>query len=125
MHISSHTLRSALLRIFADAGARAREGLSFTEIARDWGRTGLRDSDLRAAIHELMEGGELLSLERDGALSFALAGGAGWMPDFGYGPEPGLQPAAIGDEARTVAAWRQSGLLADAVLRYRREDSFE
>jgi GH24 family phage-related lysozyme (muramidase) len=124
MYVSSPTLRVELLRIFAGAGARARDGLGFTEIARLWARTGLRDSDLRAAIHELMEGGELLSQQRDGALSFALRLGAGLdlaEPTL----EPALQRAAAETETSAFRRWQQAGLLADAALRYRREDSLE
>lgn len=97
MYVSSHTLRLELLRIFAGAGSRAREGLGFTEIARQWAYTGLRDSDLRAAIHELMEGGELLSRQHDGVLSFALRNGAGLEP-VAYGQELALQHATADGE---------------------------
>lgn len=120
MYVSSHTLKFELLRIFAGAGLRARDGLGFAEIARQWARTGLRDSDLRAAIHELMESGELLSLRRDGVLSFALRTAAGLDQS-----EPALQRATADADTAGFRAWQQTGLLADAILRYRREDSLE
>ena len=112
MHVSSQTLRSALLRIFADAGNSAREGLNFPDIARRWAATGLRDSDLRAAVHELLESGELLSLQRDGILSFAL----------------NSAPECYGSELQLglVESTRQGhGGGADPVLRYRMEDLLE
>ena len=73
MHISSHTLRFALLRVFADTGARSGDCLTFPEIACGWAATGLRDSDLRVAVNEMLESGDLVSLQRNGALGLALS----------------------------------------------------
>lgn len=73
MYVPSHTLRLALLRVFNDAGARAGDGLSFPEMARSWARTGLRDYDLRVAVRELLESGDLRSMQRNGMLGFALS----------------------------------------------------
>ena len=70
MYVPSNTLRLALLRVFAEAGANAGEALGFPEIARNWARTGLRDHDLRIAIRELLESGELRSTQQDGLLGF-------------------------------------------------------
>ncbi len=72
MYVSSHTLRQALLRIFTEAVANPGESLSFSEIARTWSRTGLRDLDLRIAVRELVESGDLHPLQRNGTLGFTL-----------------------------------------------------
>lgn len=72
MLISSNTLRLALLRIFENAGARAGDNLLFRDIATAWTRTGLRNSDLRDAVNEMIESGGLCSGDCDGALGFSL-----------------------------------------------------
>jgi len=72
MYVPSHTLRQALLHIFTEAGAHPGQGLSFSEIARTWSRTGLRDHDLRIAVRELVDSGALHPLQRNGTLGFAL-----------------------------------------------------
>ena len=73
MYVPSHTLRLALLRVFTEAGERAGDGLSFPEMVRSWARTGLRDYDLRVAVRELLESGDLRSMQRNGVLGFALS----------------------------------------------------
>ena len=72
MYVPSHTLRQALLRIFTEAVANPGESLSFSEIARTWSRTGLRDHDLRIAVRELVESGDMRPLQRNGTLGLAL-----------------------------------------------------
>lgn len=71
MQIDSNALRLALLKIFMESGVPAGWH-AYGSIAAAWQHTGLRVSDLRDAVHEMMEGGELHSAERDGALSLAL-----------------------------------------------------
>ena len=73
MHISSHILRLALLRIFADAGVGAGDSLSFPQISRRWPHTGLRDSDLRDAVRELLDSGELVGSGQDETLNLTLS----------------------------------------------------
>jgi hypothetical protein len=73
MHISSHLLRLALLRVFAEAGVRAGDWLSFSEMGERWRITGLRASDLLAATRDLEESGDLIKMERDRALLFTLS----------------------------------------------------
>jgi hypothetical protein len=72
MYIDSSTLRLALLKIFVESGAPA-DWRPYCDVAEAWRLTGLRGSDLRDAVHEMIEGGELVSAERDGALSLALS----------------------------------------------------
>ncbi len=122
MHISSRTLRLALLRIFEEAGARANEGLAFPEILRSWSHTGLRDSDLRAAVHELLDSGDLRSVERDGMLAFALDAST-----RGQLRRPGgeLQLATLEDETTLMHARLRERALRDPDLRRRAEDFLE
>jgi hypothetical protein len=75
MQIASATLRTALLRVFGDAGARAGAWLAYHEVAAAWRGTGLRGDDLRDAVHQMLEGGELLAADRGGVLSLALGNG--------------------------------------------------
>lgn len=72
MFVDSRTLRLALLKIFTQSRTPGA-WRSYSEVADAWRHTGLRGSDLRDAVHEMMEGGELLSSERDGALSLTLS----------------------------------------------------
>lgn len=76
MHITSHILRLALLRLVAEAGMRSGDSLSFVDLRERWLQTGLRASDLRAVLKEMVEGGDLLRGERDGTLCFVLSEGA-------------------------------------------------
>jgi hypothetical protein len=73
MHIPSDTLRRALLRVFAGCGADAGQRLAFAEIERGWRGTGFRGSDLRDAVHEMLERGELRCAQEQEVLGFALA----------------------------------------------------
>lgn len=59
MQISSRILRLSLLSLFAEAVEHGGDSLSLAEISRRWATTGLRGSDLRDAVHELMESGDL------------------------------------------------------------------
>jgi hypothetical protein len=72
MQIESSTLRLAVLKIFMD-GRQSGGWHAYGDIAAAWHHTGLRGSDLRDAVHEMMEGGELRSAEREGVLSLALS----------------------------------------------------
>lgn len=72
MYIPSTTLKLALLRVFAEAGARSGDSLGFPAILRGWARTGMDDHELRVAVRELLESGELRSTQHDGVLAFAL-----------------------------------------------------
>ncbi len=119
MHISSHTLRLALLRIFADSGARAGDCLAFPEIACAWAETGLRDSDLRVAVHELLESGDLLSMERHDALGLALTAAA---HQGLYRPDGELQLAALEEKAALFNAQYRRRPGPDPGLRRRTED---
>jgi hypothetical protein len=74
MQIASSTLRLALLKVFIDAGARPGSWLAYPDVDSAWRRTGLRGDDLRDAVHQMLEGGELLAGHRDGVLSLALSG---------------------------------------------------
>ena len=78
-----------------ESGARAGGWLAYSEIAAAWQRGGLRGDDLRDAVHQMLEGGELLAADRDGVLSLALGSGAldGLMP-----PGPGLRLVTLRDE---------------------------
>lgn len=119
MHISSQTLRLALLRIFADAEARAGDCLPFPEIACSWAATGLRDSDLRVAVHEMLESGDLLSMERHGALGLALSAAAyQWLNR----PDGELQAASLSEKAALVNAHYRPRPGVDHGLRRRSED---
>jgi hypothetical protein len=72
MMIDSGTRRLALLKIFMNSALPVTTWRAFSEVAWDWKSTGLRGSDLRDAVHEMMEGGELLTADRNGVLSLAL-----------------------------------------------------
>ena len=78
-----------------ESGARAGSWLAYRDIAAAWQRSGLRGDDLRDAVHQMLEGGELLAADRDGALSLAL--GHGVLESLGP-PGLGLQLATLQDE---------------------------
>jgi hypothetical protein len=119
MHISSHILRLALLRIFADAGSRAGDCLSFAAITKGWADTGLRESDLRAAVRDLVESGDLVRAERDGTPGLALSAG-------GYHavsqPDGELQGASIADDTTLFEVRYRARGGADPGLRRRAND---
>jgi len=119
MQISSQTLRLALLKLFAEAGAQAADGLAFLEMARSWSATGLRDSDLRVAVHELLESGDLTSEERDDTLCFALSAAA---RDKLMRPDGELQLANFETEAALFLARYRDRSGYDPMLRRRTED---
>ena len=75
MQLAISTLRPALLKAFMDSGARGGSWLAYSQIASAWQRNGLRPDDLRDAVHQMLEGGELLTSNRDGVLSLALGRG--------------------------------------------------
>jgi hypothetical protein len=87
MQIASTTLRLALLKVFVDAGAKPGSWLAYPDIDTAWRRTGLRGDDLRDAVHQMLEGGELLAAQRGGVLSLALSGEL----VRGLGQQPGVE----------------------------------
>ncbi|MDE0856643.1 MAG: hypothetical protein OSA97_19690 [Nevskia sp.] len=122
MHISSQTLRLALLRIFADAGLRAGDWLAFPEVACAWSATGLRDSDLRVAVHEMLDSGDLISLERDSALGLALSTS---QYQRLYRQDGELQLATAEERSNLASVRYRPHRGADAGLRRRSEDFLE
>ena len=78
MQIPSSTLRLALFEIFADAGATADSSLTFDDIENAWSLTGLRMSDLRDAIHEMIDSRDLHATRLHGNLGFALTPQGYW-----------------------------------------------
>lgn len=72
MQVSPRIFRLALLRIFADAAGNGAE-LSLEALSRAWKSTGLRESDLRYALHALIDSADLRCTEQDGSLYFSLA----------------------------------------------------
>lgn len=72
MFISSKTLELALARILRVRVTGAHRPFPFSEIRADWPATGLRASDLRDVMHELMERGLLRVAEEDRSLCFEL-----------------------------------------------------
>jgi hypothetical protein len=72
MQIDSLTLRLALTKILVESGALTGHWLCYSAVAAAWQRTGLRGSDLRDAVHEMIESHDLAAADHDGALSLAL-----------------------------------------------------
>jgi hypothetical protein len=93
MQLAFSTLRPALLKVFMESGARAGGWLAYHEVAAAWQRGGLRGDDLRDAVHQMLEGGELLASDRDGVLSLALGRGA-----LDGTAQPGLRLALLGED---------------------------
>jgi hypothetical protein len=122
MRVSSHTLRLALLRIFADAGSSAADGLAFPKIQQGWFTTGLRESDLRAAVHEMLECGDLRSLQRDGVLGFALAASSGHSMTW---PDGELRLSTQEEENTLLQARYRDRSHSEPRPRRRAEDSAE
>lgn len=122
MHISSHILRLALLRLFAEAGARAGDWLSFAELGERWVETGLRTADLRTAVNDMMEAGDLVSSEHEGNPGFALSHG-------GYRavmePNGDLQRASPDDDTTLLNARFRPRRGQDLGLRRRLDDSLQ
>jgi hypothetical protein len=101
MHISPQILRLALLRIFADASMDAGDTLSFTQVSARWPHTGLRDSDLRDAVRELLDSGDLVGSGQDETLSLSLSAAARRSLSEPYGE---LYMASFDDEATLFMA---------------------
>jgi hypothetical protein len=120
MQISSSILRLALLRIFAEAGARG--GLSFPEISQHWRGTGLRDADLRYAVHELMESGDLQCREEEGLLHFTLGSDAQLGLHHAQGE---LQLATLDQESTLLKARFRARPGIDHNPRRRLDDSLD
>jgi len=100
-HITSHILRLALLRIFADADIGAGDRLDFTQISARWPQTGLRNSDLRDAVRELLDSGDLVGSGHSETLSLALSPAARRGLAEPYGE---LHMASFDDEATLFMA---------------------
>jgi hypothetical protein len=101
MQISPRILRLSLLRLFADAGAGVSGALSFAELSARWPQTGLRDSDLRDAVRELVDSGDLVASGEGEGLSLALGAAALRSLREPYGE---LQLASFEDEATMFIA---------------------
>lgn len=98
MQISPQILRLALLRVFAEAES---ERLEFAQVSSLWPRTGLRQSDLRDAVRELLDSGDLLGSGADDTLQLALSPqGLGALRE----PYGELQVASFDDEAALFMA---------------------
>lgn len=72
MFVSSSTLRLALCRILDEWVAAPGAVLRYTDLELAWLHTGLRTSDLRDAVRELVERGEMLTTHQGDALAFTL-----------------------------------------------------
>lgn len=72
MHISPKVLRLSLLRLFAEAAVGPDGALSFAEVSMRWPQTGLRGSDLRDAVRELLDSGDLQASGEDDGLHLHL-----------------------------------------------------
>ena len=119
MYISSHILRLALLRLLADAGMCGGDWLGFVEIGDRWRETGLRAADLRTAVDDLVESGDLVGSERDGLLGYSLGG---WALRSLYQPDGELQSAAVNDETTLFNARFRPRKGSDQGLRRRLDD---
>ena len=119
MHVSSHILRLALLRVLADAGVQAADWTSFVEIGDHWRDTGLRTADLRAAVQELVESGDLVASEREGLLGYTLGG---WARHSLYQPDGELELASAADQQMLLDARFRPRAGIDPGLRRRDED---
>jgi hypothetical protein len=119
MHISSHLLRLALLRLYAEAGVRAGDWLSFVELGERWTETGLRATDLRAAVNDMVESGDLIASEHEHLLGFALSRSA-----YHAMMEPGgpLQSVSLDDDTTLLNARFRPRKGLDTGLRRRFED---
>lgn len=119
MQIDPSTLRLALLKIFMNASLPVTAWRAYGEIARDWQSTGLRGSDLRDAVHQMMEGGELLSSDLNGVLSLALAAG---MEQALTRPKAYLNLGSQRDEDALLGVLTREGGSYDPGLRRRVDD---
>ena len=73
MHISPKVLRLSLLRLFAEAAVGPDGCLSFAEVSTRWPLTGLRTADLRDAVRELVDSGDLVASGEEDSLHLALS----------------------------------------------------
>jgi hypothetical protein len=121
MHISSHILRLALLRVLSDAGMLADDWKSFVEIGDHWRDTGLRAADLRTAVNELVESGDLVGSERDGLLGYTLGG---WARHSLHKPDGELELASAADREMLLNIRFRPRAGTDSGLRRRGEDQF-
>lgn len=108
-----------MLRLFAESGACAGDWMSFVEIGDRWTDTGLRAADLRDAVNELVDSGDLVASERDDQLGFSLGG---WALRSLYQPDGELQLASLDDETTLFNARYRPRRGSDPGLRRRRED---
>jgi hypothetical protein len=119
VHISSHILRLALLRVLADAGMLPGDWMSFVRIGEHWRDTGLRATDLRSAVSELQNSGDLVPSERENQLGYSLGG---WARHGLNQPDGELQTASTDDQALLLnMRFRLRGGF-DPGLRRRNED---
>lgn len=72
MIVSSTALEAAFLKAWARTGAEPGVPVSFTTLAQEWRNTGLRMSDLRDAVREMIEKGHALARDRQGHLALEL-----------------------------------------------------
>jgi hypothetical protein len=119
MQILSHILRLALLRVLADAGMHAGDWLSFVEIGDYWRDTGLRAADLRKAVNDLVDSGDLVASDRDGLLGYSLGG---WARHSLHQPDGELQQASDADKELLLNARFRPRAGTDPGLRRRDED---
>ncbi len=108
-----------MLRLFAEAGVHAGDTLTFVEIGERWVQTGLRASDLRNALQNMVESGDIVSTERDHALRFGLSN---WAFRSLHAPDGELQTATPEDETELFNARYRPRSGPDAGLRRRAED---
>jgi hypothetical protein len=119
MHLTSHLLRLALLRVLADVGVQPGDWLSFVEIGDHWHDTGLRAADLREAVNALVESGDLVASERDSLLGYSLGG---WARHSLYKPDGELQLASAADLELLLDARFRPRAGTDPGLRRRNDD---
>ncbi|HZR34995.1 MAG TPA: hypothetical protein VFA75_06435 [Nevskia sp.] len=101
MHISPQILRLALLRLFADASLSPGDRMDFTRLSALWPQTGLRTSDLRDAVRELLDSGELVGSGEGETLTLSLSPAGRCALSEPYGE---VQMASFDDEATLFMA---------------------
>ena len=72
MLVSTSRLEAALVDVVQRAGMASGVPIRFTTIAQEWSRIGMRMSDLRDAIRELIERRYATAFEKDGQLAFTV-----------------------------------------------------
>ncbi|HWY25787.1 MAG TPA: hypothetical protein VNX47_12760 [Nevskia sp.] len=93
--------------------------MSFVELGERWVDTGLRTDDLRTAVDDLAESGDLIPSERDSLLGFSLSG---WALRSLAQPDGELQQASPEDEATLFNARYRVRDGSNPALRRRLED---